>query len=107
MIQIQVSSPNKTVSDLNKSIEKFIDGFTDDLLGNLQSTRKATPGSGKTPYKLGTASAGWKKKGKDTLRNKVPYISRLEDGYSTEQAPKGFVKQAINKTIRKTSRSKI
>jgi len=107
MIQVRVSSSDKTIKQLNTSIEKFIDGLTDDLLGNLKSNRRATPGSGKTPYKLGTASAGWKKKGKDTLRNTVPYISRLEDGYSKEQAPKGFVKQAINKTIRKTSRSKI
>lgn len=107
MIQFRVSSPDKTASDLNKSIEKFIDGFTDDLLKNLKSTRRATPGSGKTPYKSGRASSGWNKKSKDTVENKVPYISRLEAGYSKQQAPKGFVKQSINKTIRKTSRSKI
>jgi hypothetical protein len=107
MIQLRVSSAAKTVNDLEKDINKFIDGFTGKLLKNLQSTRRATPGSGKTPYKLGRASRGWNKKGMDTLRNTVPYISRLEGGYSKEQAPKGFVKQAINKTIRETSRSKI
>jgi len=107
MFQVQVSSPDKTISDLDKSIEKFIDDFTDNLLGNLKSTSRATPGSGKTPYKLGRASAGWNKKSNDTVQNKVPYISRLENGYSKKQAPKGFVKQAVNKTIRKTSRSKI
>lgn len=107
MIQVQVSSPDKTISDLNKSIEKFIGGFTDNLLGNLKSTKRAAPGSGKTPYKSGRASSGWNKKSNDTVQNTVPYISRLEAGYSKKQAPRGFVKQSINKTIRKTSRSKI
>ena len=107
MIQLRVSSAAKTVGELNKDINKFIDSFTGKLLKNLQSTRPATPGSGKTPYKLGRASRGWNKKAKDTLENKVPYISRLEAGYSKTQAPQGFVKQAIKKTIRKTSRTKI
>ena len=107
MIQLRVSSAAKTVGELKKDIEKFIDSFTGKLLKNLQSNRPAKPGSGKTPYKLGRASRGWNKKAKDTLENKVPYISRLEAGYSKTQAPQGFVKQAIKKTIRKTSRSKI
>ena len=107
MIQLRVSSAAKTVKELNKDIIKFIDSFTGKLLKNLQSNRPATPGSGRTPYKLGRASRGWNKKGKDTLENKVPYITRLEDGYSKTQAPQGFVNQSINKTIRKTSRSKI
>ena len=107
MIQLRVSSAAKTVGELNKDINKFIDSFTGKLLKNLQSNRPATPGSGKTHYKLGRASRGWNKKAKDTLENKVPYISRLEAGYSKTQAPQGFVKQAIKKTIRKTSRSKI
>ena len=107
MVQLRVSSAAKTVGELEKDINKFIDGFTGKLLKNLQSTRRATEDSGRTPWKTGRASRGWNKKGKDTLRNRVPYIERLQHGYSKEQAPTGFVNQAIKKTIRKTSRSKI
>ena len=104
MIQVRVSSPDKAIKGLAKDISQFVDGFTDDLLKNLKSKQRATPGSGKTPYKSGRASSGWNKKANGTIQNKVPYISRLENGYSKEQAPKGFVKQSINKSIKRSQR---
>lgn len=104
MIQVRVSSPGKTVSDLEKDIDQFIDGFTDDLLDNLKSKKPAKPGTGRTPYKSGRASSGWNKKADGTVENRVPYIVRLENGYSKKQAPRGFVKQSINKTIRQSKR---
>ena len=104
MIKIQVSPSNNTVKELEKDIQQIIDGFTDDLLDNLKSSKKVKPGSGRTPYKDGTASAGWKKKPDGTIQNKVPYIVRLENGYSKTQAPRGFVVQSINKTIRQSQR---
>lgn len=57
----------------------------------------------RTPIDKGRARRGWNKRsqGKDRIvENKVPYIERLEGGYS-KQAPRGFVKQALRATINK------
>lgn len=95
MISIAVSSPQTTIDELNKDIEKVIDKFTNNLQTNLKK---------ETPKLTGRASRGWNKKGKDTVENKVPYINRLDQGWS-KQKPKGFVKQTVRKTIRQTQRS--
>jgi hypothetical protein len=57
----------------------------------------------RTPIDKGRARRGWNKRsqGRDRIvENKVPYIERLEGGYS-KQAPRGFVKQALRATINK------
>lgn len=57
----------------------------------------------RTPIDTGRARRGWNKRsqGRDRIvENKVPYIERLEGGYS-KQAPRGFVKQALRATINK------
>jgi hypothetical protein len=55
----------------------------------------------RTPIKSGQARRGWQKRtvsnGK-AIANSVPYIGRLENGYS-RQAPSGFVNQAIDATL--------
>lgn len=58
----------------------------------------------RTPIDTGRARRGWKTRTKE-IRNDVPYISKLETGYS-RQAPTGFVKQALGKTIEKSNRRK-
>ena len=96
MISITVSSPKTTIDELNEDIEKFIDGFTNQLQGNLVK---------ETPKLTGRASRGWTKKNtKDTVSNTVPYIDRLDEGWS-KQKPRGFVKQTIRKTIRQSKRT--
>lgn len=103
MIQLRVSSVGKTSKAMKKFVADEIDLFTDDLLKNLKSNRPAKPGTGKTPFKSGRASRGWNKQN-NIVKNTVPYINRLEEGYSRQQAPRGFVKQSINKTIRQSQR---
>lgn len=44
----------------------------------------------RTPIKTGRARRGWRT-GSSDIRNEVPYIGKLESGYS-RQAPSGFVK---------------
>jgi hypothetical protein len=95
MIQLRVTSPRGTVKSINDEIVDMVDNFT----SVLQSTLKQ-----ETPKKTGRASRGWTKQNYDTVQNTVPYINRLEDGYS-KQKPRGFVKQSVRKAIRKTSRS--
>ena len=60
----------------------------------------------RTPIDQGSARAGWQQRNSGTnisVENRVPYIERLERGYS-RQAPRGFVKQAITATIAKTNK---
>ena len=57
----------------------------------------------RTPIDKGRARRGWVKRssGKDKIvQNRVPYIERLENGYS-KQAPNGFTKQAVTSTVNK------
>lgn len=60
----------------------------------------------RTPIDKGRARAGWQQRQAGTqqiVENRVPYIERLEGGYS-RQAPKGFVNQAIAATMKQTKR---
>lgn len=58
----------------------------------------------RTPIDTGKARRGWQKR-RSEIRNDVPYIGKLETGYS-RQAPRGFVKQALNTTIEKSEQRK-
>lgn len=63
----------------------------------------------RTPIDKGRARAGWKQRTNVTqqiVENQVPYIERLEKGYS-KQAPRGFVKQAITAAIDVQNRKRI
>lgn len=58
----------------------------------------------RTPIDTGRARRGWQAR-KTEIKNTVPYIRRLEDGYS-RQAPQGFVNQAVTSTIEKSRKRK-
>jgi hypothetical protein len=52
----------------------------------------------RTPILTGTARRGWQQRNQAVVENTVPYIERLEKGYS-RQAPNGFVNQGIRAAI--------
>lgn len=60
-----------------------------------------------TPVKSGRARDGWKFRKRNEFQygisNKVPYIQRLDEGYS-KQAPNGIVRPAVQEVARKTIR---
>jgi len=58
----------------------------------------------RTPIDTGKARRGWRAR-KTEIRNDVPYISKLETGYS-RQAPNGFVRQALSRTIEQSNQRK-
>ena len=61
----------------------------------------------RTPIDTGRARRGWQQRQlgrQQIIENQVPYIDRLERGYS-RQAPRGFVRQAMTATINKTKRT--
>lgn len=53
----------------------------------------------RTPIKTGRARRGWQDR-QNQVENRVPYIGRLEEGYS-KQARNGFVKQGISAAVKK------
>lgn len=52
----------------------------------------------RTPILTGRARRGWQQRSQQMVENTVPYIERLEKGYS-RQAPNGFVKQGVRAAI--------
>lgn len=88
-------------TDNLKELEDTILQFRKTLATEFQS--QVVP---RTPIDLGTARKGWQQRQSGTnisVENQVPYIERLERGYS-RQAPRGFVNQAITATIAKTNK---
>lgn len=80
--------------EIKKQVSKEIKFLTDTY---QQEVKK------RTPIDTGKARRGWKKRTSSKtgeVRNRVPYIERLEGGYS-RQAPNGFVKQALTATLNK------
>jgi len=89
----------KAAKKLDQEIGHALDKYQQELFKNLVRL---------TPIDTGQAQKGWREISKmsallDTnktrvvIRNDVPYIQRLDDGYS-KQAPQGIVKPALQKT---------
>lgn len=74
----------------------------DNLVNNLMSEVK-TQVAGRTPIDTGRARRGWQQRSKQVVENDVPYINRLEKGYS-RQAPNGFVRQGITAAVKKLNK---
>lgn len=81
-----------------KSAIKMIEEVVDKEQVALQDTLQ-TEIRKRTPIDTGQARRGWQKRSGQVV-NRVPYIERLEKGYS-KQAPQGFVKQSIRATVNK------
>lgn len=83
---------------LTKAIEREIAEVVDDTAKVFeQEARK------KTPIRTGNARRNWKRRnGKDTfeVENRVPYIERLEEGYS-KQAPRGITGPTVRAAKRR------
>ncbi len=91
---------NKVAADLNKEIDQTVRLISQDYFGLVKD---------KTPVKSGRAKRGWKmkkqKKFSYRVSNRVPYIGRLDEGYS-KQAPRGMTRPAAGEVLR-TSRRRV
>jgi hypothetical protein len=88
----------KIVGDLTlPSIQAAIKTINDNLMKEVR-----TEVANRTPYKEGRARRGWQER-RNTVSNEVPYIERLEKGYS-RQAPNGFVKQGVSAAVSNISK---
>ena len=90
----------KAINGLEKSVDQLVGLISQDLFKTIKR---------KTPKKTGRARQGWnlKKQGKGfDVKNTVPYIQRLDEGYS-KQAPKGFSRQSIREVINRNKNRRI
>ena len=88
----------RVTNSLNRDLAKAVRLVSKDLLESLKKF---------TPVKTGRARRGWKEsklgRFKYRIDNKVPYIERLDDGYSKQQ-PRGISRPALRRVIAKTRR---
>ena len=95
---LRSSDPNKIFRDITKTLGRAIDELFEDINTELVKV---------TPKQTGRASRGWRYTPRYRLgyagiliQNSVPYITRLDAGYS-KQAPNGIVQTTIDKYIRR------
>lgn len=94
-MKIQVLGVDDTLEFIGRSVESQVDTVAQIYLEEAQKA---------TPIKSGRARRGWNKDVKRqgfSVNNNVPYIGRLEEGYS-RQAPKGITGPALRRANRRT-----
>ena len=91
---------NKVAADLNRELDQTVRQISQDYFDSVKE---------KTPVRTGRARRGWRLKKQRELsysvNNRVPYIGRLDEGYS-KQAPRGMTRPAAREVLR-TSRRRI
>jgi hypothetical protein len=93
-LAVQVSGTN---------INRWLKDVVSQEINHLKDDYKASVVP-RTPIDTGKARRGWQTR-QNRIENRVPYIARLEGGYS-RQAPRGFVNQALSSTIEKSDKRK-
>lgn len=96
-VVIDLQGDDKVMAELKQEIDQFSRFVADTFKSEVVP---------RTPIDTGRARRGWQQRqtgNQQIIENQVPYIDRLERGYS-RQAPRGFVKQAMTATINKTKR---
>lgn len=92
---VRVTGLDKVGEEIEKIVKKEIEFLADTYQSEVKK---------RTPIDTGRARRGWSKRSatgnNKEIRNKIPYIERLEGGYS-KQAPRGFVNQSITSTLNK------
>ena len=100
MLNVSVSfNSKKAVAGIQQGIDQAVRLIATDVFKTIKRL---------TPVRSGRARAGWKKRDgrmKFTIRNRVPYIGRLDDGYSN-QSPKGITRPAIREVANKYRRKR-
>jgi hypothetical protein len=88
----------KVAADLNRELDQTVRLISQDYFELVKD---------KTPVKSGRAKRGWRLKKQRkfaySVNNRVPYIGRLDEGYS-KQAPRGMTRPAAREVLRTTRR---
>ena len=96
MLKVNVSfNSAKATAGLKNSIDQIVRSITTDLFDSIKKI---------TPVRSGRAKRSWRMSKKSNsnyqVRNKQPYIERLDAGYS-KQAPDGMTRPAIREVLSK------
>jgi len=94
-MSVVVRGRNQIRGAIKNIVNQEIDAITEDY------KKAVVP---RTPVDTGRARRGWQTRN-NSIKNSVPYIARLEGGYS-RQAPNGFVNQAVKDTVNKSKQRK-
>ncbi len=95
MLSVRVTGTNKTARSIMKKLDTVIAKVSSDAFKEVR---------GITPVLSGRAKKAWKlqKRGKYNVEvvNRVPYASRLNQGYSSK-APRGITRPASRSVVKK------
>lgn len=96
---LMATTPKNTIRDLRSEVHVDMDPMARDIYLALVKD---------TPKRSGAASRAWTKP--ENIRkddysavistNNLPYIPRLNEGYS-KQAPPGYIEKAVDKVVRR------
>lgn len=96
-VKIQFNG-NRVATDLNRELDQIVRLISQDYLDTVKV---------KTPVRSGRARKGWrltkKRKLNYEVTNRVPYIGRLDEGYS-QQAPRGMTRPAAREVLNRARR---
>jgi len=89
---MSISMKLNGAKELSEKLKKHLAKMTDEMGADYYKALRDY-----TPYRDGTAQAGWRlKKNKrgSIIKNNVPYIQPLEDGWSKQFSGQGMTKPA-------------
>lgn len=95
MARATVTGIEAAIREIQRVVEREIREYADDV----QTVARA-----KTPIKTGNARRNWRKASRKDgfeVENRVPYIERLNEGYS-KQAPRGIVGPTLTEIKRRS-----
>ena len=99
MIQLTVSfNSRKVITELSNDVDQMVRQVSTDLFNTIKQI---------TPVRSGRAKRGWRlrkeRKYSYEVSNRVPYIDRLDEGYS-KQAPRGMTRPATREVLNRARR---
>jgi hypothetical protein len=104
VIDITVTNTKKATTDLSKELDQIVRSVS---LAIFNQVKDLTPVAKTSKGHVGgRAKRNWKLRGSNksyTVSNDVPYIERLDKGYS-KQAPEGMTRPALREVINRQRR---
>ncbi len=102
MITITIANTKRATAGLSKELDQIVRSVSLQIFNQVKDLTPVAKVNG------GRAKRGWKVSGSDKsykISNKVPYIGRLDGGYS-KQAPEGMTRPALREVLQRQRRTR-